>query len=301
MKRTMPLLTGTLSLLICLSLCPANMFGQLWKKHSFSFHHAQDSVTCIYNSKTNELIVSGFETDGKGTFYFLGGDPLSVTCFQHGRLAYRRSLGCQLSGMLTFRLVGDSLCLIHRENHKMYRVHKDNKGPVETFPLKAAPRFWSCWSNRQSFTLQYIIDNGMSISRTYDFRQQLLQEITYKTGEYQKHDVNYQQVPDNFRLEFHGRHQDYRLFMADLATVLLLDDAGNIVRQTSLSEDELGWCVLSCRPDTRENWGDTSDLRIFRNGHFYIPCFNEKKELYVWELDVNRLLAEPSPQAAAKL
>ena len=47
----------------------------------FTFRDAADSVDCIYNS-VKELYLSGFDTDGKGTFYFAGGEPLRVSCFK---------------------------------------------------------------------------------------------------------------------------------------------------------------------------------------------------------------------------
>lgn len=43
----------------------------------FKFKGVRDSVDCRYNPKNNELFLSGFDTDGKGTFYFAGGSPLS--------------------------------------------------------------------------------------------------------------------------------------------------------------------------------------------------------------------------------
>lgn len=48
----------------------------------FSFKNAPDTVDCIYDKKINELFLSGFEADGKGTFWFAGGNPLRVSCFK---------------------------------------------------------------------------------------------------------------------------------------------------------------------------------------------------------------------------
>lgn len=42
----------------------------------FKYKDTSDSVDCRFNPN-NELFLSGFDTDGKGTFYFAGGSPLS--------------------------------------------------------------------------------------------------------------------------------------------------------------------------------------------------------------------------------
>ena len=92
-------------LFLLMATCSVQAFGQLWKKHIFSFQNSPDSVTCVYKAESNELIISGFDADGKGTFYFLGGDPLSLTCYQQDKLVYRRPLGIRFSGMVSFRLI----------------------------------------------------------------------------------------------------------------------------------------------------------------------------------------------------
>ena len=47
----------------------------------YTFRGKADSVDCIYN-KWGELYISGFDTDCKGTFWFVGGNPLRVSCFK---------------------------------------------------------------------------------------------------------------------------------------------------------------------------------------------------------------------------
>ena len=47
----------------------------------FKIRNAPDSIDCRYYPN-NELFLSGFDTDGKGTFYFAGGNPLRVSCFK---------------------------------------------------------------------------------------------------------------------------------------------------------------------------------------------------------------------------
>lgn len=272
--------------------CSLDLSAQLWKRHVFSFQNSPDSVTCVYKAKTNELILSGFDTDGKGTFYFLGGSPLTVTCYEQGKLAYRRPLGIRFSGMVSFRLIGDSLYLIHREDHAMYRMYRDNKGAVDCIPLKTPP-FERCFIGpidaEPSFKLSNVKNSTTSISRIYDFHQKLLREYSYRTGNgWQQYDSVYQHVPDYW--EYFGRYKGYRVCMKDYATIVLVDDSGEIVRQTGRTYEELDcWYVLNSRSDTIENWGATAEVRVLRNNHFYMPTFNAKKELVVWDVNVDAL------------
>lgn len=268
--------------------------AQLWKKHIFSFQNSPDSVTCVYRANTNELILSGFDTDGKGTFYFLGGNPLSLTCYQGDKLSYRRPLGIRFSGMVSFRLIGDSLYLIHREDHALYRMHRDNKGAIDRIPLKAPQNFRTCFIGaRPYFTLSYLKDGTTSTDRVYDFHQNLLREYTYPTGKSTQYDSAYQHVPDKSVLQYYGNYKGDRLFQTDYATLILVDDAGKIVRQTGRSYEDVGWYVLDSRSDTIENWGPTAEVRVLRNGHFYMPTFNAKKELVVWDVNVDELYRSP--------
>lgn len=290
MRTNMKTLSWLPVLFVLAFACSLDLSAQLWKRHIFSFQNSPDSVTCVYKANTNELIVSGFDTDGKGTFYFLGGSPLTVTCYEQGKLAYRRPLGIRFSGMVSFRLIGDSLYLIHREDHALYRMHRDNKGAVDCIPLKTPP-FERCFIGpidaEPSFKLSNV-KNSITSSRIYDFHQNLLREYSCRTGDELLYDSVYQHIPDN--LEYFGRYKGYRVCMKDYATIVLVDDSGEIVRQTGRTYEELDcWYVLNSRSDTIENWGATAEVRVLRNNHFYMPTFNAKKELVVWDVNVDAL------------
>lgn len=94
-------------------------------------------------------------------------------------------------------------------------------------------------------------------------------------------------------MNFYGRYQGNRLFLTDYATVALIDDSGKTVRKTGLAYEDFGWYVLDRRSDTIENWGPTAEVQVLRNGHFYMPAFNARKELVVWDLDVEQLYRSP--------
>ena len=57
----------------------------------YTFRGKADSVDCIYNKKLG-LYFTGFDTDGKDTFFFAGGSPLRVSCFKGNRLQWRREV-----------------------------------------------------------------------------------------------------------------------------------------------------------------------------------------------------------------
>lgn len=81
----------------------------------FKFRNVPDSVDYRYNPKNNKLYLSGFDTDGKGTFYFAGGNPLSVFCFKGTTLQWRRKVSDTHTKCALFRLRGDSFYLVHED------------------------------------------------------------------------------------------------------------------------------------------------------------------------------------------
>lgn len=101
----------------------------------FKFRDAPDSVDCRYNPKNNELFLSGFDTDGKGTFYFAGGNPLRVSCFKGTSLQWRRKVSDTHTKRALFRLRGDSLYLVHDQTHELIILSKDGTGYVRRVKL----------------------------------------------------------------------------------------------------------------------------------------------------------------------
>ena len=83
----------------------------------FKIKGVPDSVDCRYYPN-NELYLSGFDTDGKGTFYFAGGNPLRVSCFKGTELQWRRKVSDVHTRRALFRLRGDSLYLVHDQTHE---------------------------------------------------------------------------------------------------------------------------------------------------------------------------------------
>lgn len=101
----------------------------------FKYRGVVDSVDCRYNPKNNELFLSGFDTDGKGTFYFAGGCPLRVSCFKGTTLQWRRKVSDVYTKRSLFRLRGDSLYLVHDQTHELIILSKNGKGDVRHVKL----------------------------------------------------------------------------------------------------------------------------------------------------------------------
>lgn len=99
----------------------------LWE---FAFRGEPNSIDCIYDKNNNELFLSGFDTDGKGTFWFAGGSPLRVSCFKGTKLQWRREVSAESTKLALFRLCGDSLYLAHDMNRELIALSKDGSGAV---------------------------------------------------------------------------------------------------------------------------------------------------------------------------
>ena len=101
----------------------------------FRYSGSADSVDCLFNAKNKELFISGFDTDGKGTFYLAGGCPLRVSCFKGTELQWRREVSDAATTRGLFRLRGDSLYLVQDVRRELIILSKDGKGDVRHVPL----------------------------------------------------------------------------------------------------------------------------------------------------------------------
>ena len=90
---------------------------------------AADSVPSRYYSN-GLMILSGFDTDGHGTFWFVGGNPMYVTCYKGNKMLFRRQLSDTFSNFSATRLRGDSLYTVHTNMHSLLSIPKIGKGPI---------------------------------------------------------------------------------------------------------------------------------------------------------------------------
>ena len=100
------------------------------KLYEFPICGVADSVTSRYFPKTHVMFLSGFDTDGHGTFWFVGGNPMYVTCYKGSKMLFRRQLSDTFSNFSATRLRGDSLYTVHTNRHSLLAIHKSGKGPI---------------------------------------------------------------------------------------------------------------------------------------------------------------------------
>ena len=100
------------------------------KLYEFPLCGVADSVTSRYDAKHHLMFLSGFDTDGHGTFWFVGGNPMYVTCYKGSKMLFRRQLSDTFSNFSATRLRGDSLYTVHTNRHSLLAVHKSGKGPI---------------------------------------------------------------------------------------------------------------------------------------------------------------------------
>ena len=100
------------------------------KQYEFPICGAADSVTSRYYAKDNTLFLSGFDTDGQGTFWFVGGNPTHVTCYNGSTLQFRRQISDTYSKFSATRVRGDSLYTVDTNRHSLIAIHKSGKGPI---------------------------------------------------------------------------------------------------------------------------------------------------------------------------
>ena len=125
-----------LTLLLMLACVSANAQTQQYnkraavKQYEFPICGAADSVTSRYYAKDNTLFLSGFDTDGQGTFWFVGGNPTHVTCYNGSTLQFRRQISDTYSKFSATRVRGDSLYTVDTNHHSLIAIHKSGKGPI---------------------------------------------------------------------------------------------------------------------------------------------------------------------------
>ena len=81
------------------------------------------------------IIIKGLETDGRGTFYVMGGSPSRLVCYRDTLLLYSRRLEDFHSNLSLIRLVGDSLWIVEENLHRIVRVSCHGTGDIERYDI----------------------------------------------------------------------------------------------------------------------------------------------------------------------
>ena len=266
-------------------------------QYEFPLCGAVDSVTSRYYAKPNFMFLSGFDTDGHGTFWFVGGNPMYVTCYEGNKMLFRRQLSDTFSNFSATRLRGDSLYTVHTNRHSLLAVHKSGKGPIreiflpydfadggtaheDEILLARGVAGRSPWANSDDEvgpncnTLVKVFDYSGKLKREYVTKKDKLDALypvpqikgedlsyLYYAGKWRGLDMVYDGLPGVDRL---------RLFDADSkmrGCYLMPLDSTHLVKNI---RDDLypPTPVFTCEEDW-DSFYHTPDFDIIRNGHFF--------------------------------
>lgn len=127
----------------------------------WTFRYDDENFPCDHGAYDGTI--KGFDTDGKGRFYILGGEPVRLACFIGENMEWSRDLGLSMRHCQNalFKMVNDSIYFINEvkyiysydeenstyfkdetkfisyqdEANSIFRIHKSGKGKLERFPL----------------------------------------------------------------------------------------------------------------------------------------------------------------------
>lgn len=118
-------------------------------------------------------IIKGLDTDGEGTFYIAGGNPIRMNCYKGTELKWSRVIStdsCCTEGYL--HLVGDSLYFIEESRHQILRIHKEGTGEIDRFYLHGFPHDRKILCGIYGIMTDdfYIVQTSDFPARAYTFR-----------------------------------------------------------------------------------------------------------------------------------
>lgn len=127
----------------------------------WTFRYDDENFPCDHGAYDGTI--KGFDADGKGRFYILGGEPVRLACFIGENMEWSRDLGLSMRHCQNalFKIVNDSIYFINEvkyiysydkenstyfkdeakfisyqdEANSIFRIHKSGKGKLERFPL----------------------------------------------------------------------------------------------------------------------------------------------------------------------
>ena len=266
-------------------------------QYEFPLCGAVDSVTSRYYAKPNFMFLSGFDTDGHGTFWFVGGNPMYVTCYKGNKMLFRRQLSDTFSNFSATRLRGDSLYTVHTNRHSLLAVHKSGKGPIreiflpydfadggtaheDEILLTRGMVGRSPWDNSDD----EVAPNSNTLIRVFDYSGKLKREYVTKKD---KLDALYPVPPikgeDLSYLYYAGKWRGFDLVYDSTIGCdrLRLFDANSKMRGCyNMPLDSTFWMenarkglyppnpIYTCEEDWYSFY-HTRDFDIIRNGHFF--------------------------------
>lgn len=274
----------------------------------FKYRGTADSVDCRYNPVNNKLFLSGFDTDGKGTFYFAGGCPLRVSCFKGTTLQWRRKVSDTYTTRGLFRLRGDSLYLVHDRTHELIIMSKDGKGEVRHVKLATNDIYEGVMHDN------YFVIRGEKTTdstKTYDWENYKLSFFNYQ-GRLAWTDVTDLLYSDNMMrpmpktphideystdfIRYAGLFRDMHLFV-DLAAerFFLFDLNGKKIYR--MIEGDLLYDVLPLSAFTdeidKEIFFSSQESYILRGTHYYYAGYEKADNHFmVVDIDLDKIFPE---------
>ena len=263
------------------------------KLYEFPICGVADSVTSRYFPKTGLLFLSGFDTDGHGTFWFVGGNPMYVTCYKGSKMLFRRQLSDTFSNFSATRLRGDSLYTVHTNRHSLLAIHKSGKGPIREIFLPYD--FADDGTAHEDEILlargvvgRYPDDNSddeaepncNTLIKVFDYGGKLKREYVTNNS-YDKELYPMLQIKDERLSSFNYAGKWHGLYVIYNNTELRLFDTNSKMRGCyTMPLDSTYWMENAGKglypPDPiftcEEEWDlfyHTPDLDIIRNGHFF--------------------------------
>lgn len=100
--------------------------------------HVFDPNDGLFPCEINDsaFILKGLDTDGKGTFYIAGGNPIRLACYRDGKHIWSREISRDTDcNQAIFRLVGDSIYFVEESQRRMLRIHKNGTGHIDSWNL----------------------------------------------------------------------------------------------------------------------------------------------------------------------
>ncbi len=112
----------------------------------------ENAIPCVVDTVSNLVALSGFDTDGMESFYFVGGEPLKLAAYHGEKMVFQKSLDLPGTTNGALKLWDDSLCLFHDQLKSIFSIKKDGTGDINSHPLQIRDGYISTMDGPQ-FTI----------------------------------------------------------------------------------------------------------------------------------------------------
>ncbi|MDD6437907.1 MAG: hypothetical protein PUG09_07550 [Prevotella sp.] len=111
---------------LCLSLTAQSKSIKYWE---FNIN-GKDGVPCRFYGQSNMLFLSGFDVSTNDRFYFAGGEPLQLACFDGKSRVFNQRLDDKGTTTAMMKLIGDSVYIFNNRSLTLYRLHRNGTGAI---------------------------------------------------------------------------------------------------------------------------------------------------------------------------